>query len=72
MKLIKFQYIAKCFIFYTGVKSSKFVETPGLVIMFDPTFKFEHSFIDLLLKLDSELKKKFLGSSMFNIYIWIC
>ena len=37
--------------------------------MFDPTFKFEHSFIDLLFKLDSELKNKFLGSSMFNIYI---
>ena len=40
--------------------------------MFDPKFTFEHSFIDLLFKLDSELKKKFLGSSMFNIYIWIC
>ena len=40
--------------------------------MFDLTFKFEHSFIDLLFKLDKELKNKFLGSSMFNIYIWIC
>ena len=40
--------------------------------MLDPTFKFEYSFIDLLFKLDSELKNKFWGSSMFNFYIWIC
>ena len=46
----------------------KFVETPRLVIMLEPTFT-EQSFLDLLFKLDSVLKNKFLGSSMFNFYI---